>query len=501
MCSNYYAQSPMNFNQNFGGYPYGYPPIMPVPTNPIQQAYSNPYSPFIDASQVQSSQEERPYVPQMTPEMAARMSGVPYQINPQNREVELVNPSSAQTVSTGYIQGGVAINPGGYNPVTMMQSQPTASPVMLPSYNPAAAQSNPYCAFQQNPAFQGKELYKPSSLQPNAQYMTPYMTYNYQGYAQNSYDQALQDLMYEETDSGFDVMGMLEHIVLTDAEREKIDHRRNYVVSYDYYGRPIYQNSYQESMRKQNEFEEARRKYQEHFTMLSKIAHAYSGEEIDEESAMKHFDPVPKPQVRPHTNNDMIYVNPATATQVEMNHYYRDYRFYETQKLAMQLDYIEANKASRENMRNYYFSQIKESHDKLLGIEPGQHYDLKTYLDNGYKIGVQMAIRKSKSANRNGTTKYSRNGFRASLSQRSRATVPITSKDDDYVSIEDMIKNIYDRNKVQNNILQMENGQTSYTTIPSNVSPAESAAHNAFMKQISYQKEKDDARKAARNYG
>jgi len=451
-------QTSANFNQTpmNGGYPYGYPPVVMPPQyvgGPVNNPYLSQYSPYIDPNMQQQVPQYNGYVPG---------SVAPVEVQDSSGNVMKVQPS------TGYNPGGATISQGGFNPVSGVSNQVVCG-----------SGFNPYGRFIGNPG------YVPNANNPyagyNQQYMAPYGYNGYQQqgyYPQNQFDTYMQDILYQETPSMFDVKEMLERVVLTDAERQKIDHNRNCIIGTDYYGRPIYsQTAYQANQQRQSEFEQARKQYQSYFTKLAKIAHAFSGEEIDEEKTMKRFDPVPKQE----------YQKPFdyySATEEERNQYNRDLMVARTRELENRLnnqEYINAQTAARKAQA---FAQIKASHDKLIGVEPGQHYDLKTFMENGYKIGVNAEIERAKAANRNGTTKYSQNGYRASLSQRTNSPVPVESKDDEYVSIETILKGVFDRNRQQlrNGIFQNANGQTTYTSMAA--SPSEGQAHTDFLKAM-----------------
>jgi len=466
-----------NFNNGFvnGGYPQGYPPIMPQQMGYGMIPGQGQYSPFISPF---PNPTPAPFVPGLSP----------MEHTDANGNTTVINPA------TGYNPGGATISQGGFNPVNGVVSQPVGvngfNPftrfIGNPGYVVQNNQQQGYAPYSPPPYPQGSYAYNMAKYgTPNIPYgIAPYMT---NGYGQNQFDYQLQDYLYNETPSAMDTMEMLERVILTDAEREKIDHNRNSYYGYDYYGRPIYGNAYQRSQQQQNQFEEARKSYQNHFTMLSKIAHAYSGEEIDEDEMMKRWDPVPPRQ-------EQKIFNYYTATDEEKKEFERNQRMAATHQLVTQLENAQGYNNWMQMQKQEAFKKIKESHDRLIGVEPGQHYDLKTYLDNGYKINVNIAMQKAKSLNRNGTSKYSRNNYRGNISQSGGSPVPITSKDDEYVSIEQMLKGVYDRNKTVDSILRSQNGQTTFTSEPAFNSEYE--AHKYFMETVQNMKNKDDVRKS-----
>lgn len=343
-------------------------------------------------------------------------------------------------------------------------------------------------------------------------------------YGQNQFNYTLQDLLYDEQPSAIDARAMLADVILSDEEKERVGQMRSEIIGYDYYQRPILSGNgaYRQAQEKQRMFEEARYQYQSYFTHLAKVAHAYSGEKIDEDAMMKRFDPVPPPPPAPKMFNIM------TATEDERREYNRNMIVAQTADLEMRSAYYEAQKANNDLYRQSLYAQIKASHDKLIGVEPGEHYDLKTYMDNGYKIGVDIAMRKAKSANRNGTTKYSRSGFRANMNANPRsvnqAQVPITSTDDEYVSVEAMLKSVYNQNKArmyqsvkpvdesQMMLVRDKSGRVSYMSKPDpgvlpnlenidailDPNASERDSHLFFLETLQKKKELDEAKQGLR---
>ena len=475
------------YNQNqYGGYPYGYPSSMPLPSS-----YESQYSPFI--------QNPMPQTPQDIAAAAAcypqqGYSYIPGSVAPIQAQMSDGNVISVQ--NPVYNQGGTVINQGGYNPATGTITQPSGI-----SGCTKDVMANPYVKFAgaavHNPELtnqNGYGFYRPQYQVYNQQYNSGYMRpYNYGiglGYAQNQFDTELNEILYNEEPSIVDIRACLADIVLSDEEKEKIDHNRsNYIVGTDYYGRPIYaQTAYQVNQQRQEELEKARLAYQTHFTRLSRIAHAYTGEKFDEQKVMERFDPIPKTQ-------PVKQFNYYTASPEEKKEYERNQAVYRCAELEYQMNMLEKNRAVMDQQRAMMFQKIKDSHDKLIGVEPGQHYDLRTYLDNAYKLCVNIEMEKAKSRNRNGSVKYCGNQYRATLANRSNNPVPITSKDNEYVSIEQLLKQVYDNNVAKNSqLMSTPNGGTIYGTLP----PAwkgEEIAHQSFMNAVQEKKERDDIRK------
>lgn len=437
------------------------------------------------------------------------MPGVhtPLEVTDKNGNTTIIPPQA-------HVQGGVTMAQGGFNPVTGMitpsvgsfgySSNPYTNPQLIgnPGYSPGPnPQPNAGYGVYEPPNYPRPQQFQPFGYhgQPMPQYGYPNMLnpYYYNPYlAQNQFNTYLQEYLYEDGASAFDPREMLQNAVLTDEEREKIYSKRNYI-GQDYYGRPIYSDPYRASQDRQNEFEQARKNYQEYYTRLSQVAHAYDGEQIDVEATMKRFDPVPP------TNplNQPKVFNWYTATEDERNEYQKDMRVEFTNALFAKINNLDNLENNAMAHKKALYAQIKASHDKLIGVEPGTHYDLKTFMDNGYKIGVNNAIQKAKSANRNGQSKYSQNSYRQGMAQVTNSQIPITSKDDEYVSIEQTLKGIYDRNRRDSMILsQQQTGPGMYTTpeVSSQVPEfgSEREAHQYFLQEIQKKKVQDEIRRS-----
>lgn len=570
-----------------GGYPYGYPPFAPPNSQPIMAGYGNtmvpPAPPQVGygTPPVVNTPIQVPSIPgiegpvefqftdgsTMVANQAGPSQGVdPVEIEKIRRDMGMPTsvPSQTQQMSMGYTQGGARVSQGGYNPVDGVTTPAVANQGFSPYANAGVTASTPVVngatmqgIFNQvqngpSPVFsgQGRQLIgNPGYMTPNPSNFgmgfAPYSPPGVDPYAfkqpweqqtpigaqmglgmfpfnrgQNEFNYTLQDFLYEDQPSAVDARAMLADVVLSDEEKERANSMRPEILGYDYYSRPIYSASgyYRQASESQKMFEEARHNYQSHFTMLSRIAHAYSGEKIDEDATMKRFDPVPPPPPQPK------YFNPATATPEERHQFERE----QFAQQGIMLDAIatkyESDMIATDMYRQQLRAQIKASHDRLLGIEPGQHYDLKTYMDNGYKLGVDIAMRKAKSANRNGTTKYSRYGFRNDMNANPRSAnqsqVPVTSSDDEYVSVEAMLKSIYTQNKgrmyesvrqvdeSQLTLVRNKDGTVNYVSNPDpgviasdNVdailSPnaSEREAHRFFLESIQKKKDIDDAKR------
>ncbi len=559
------------------GYGNNIVPSAPIPMTP-QNQQQTPGPKLVDPNEILKQMEEsgKQFNPLEFGMEVEFKDGTKQYIPPQNAQPV----TQSQMSSMGFTPGGARVSQGGFNPVNgtmtpqaatpgfnpyggnmavqqQMQTQPTGNMVVNminQSQSGPVTPVNPSQQFIGNPGYQyqqpmrmpnpsnfgmGFAPYSPPGVDPYA-FKQPWQQpgfmnnpmagcmgmYPFNGaYGQNQFNTPLQDFLYNEEPSAIDAKSMLASIMLSDEEKERIGRNTPTIQGYDYFGRPIYssQSYYNQQMQQQQQFEEARHNYQSYFTHLSKIAHAYSGETIDEEAMMKRFDPVPPPPPPPKI------FNPMTATPEEKKAYEKEQQVYASNMLANYADNFYGQLLPyQDNCRSYMYAQVKASHDKLIGVEPGQHYDLKTFMDNGYKIGVDIAMRKAKEANRNGTTKYSRVEFRNYMNndplRPNNPKVPVMSSDDEYISIEDMLKRVYTRNKGkmierinqpdENNmtLVRDNNGKVYYTSdspavisakdkdidMMLNPNASEYEAHMFFLKSIQDKKDREDAKKNLR---
>ena len=318
----------------------------------------------------------------------------------------------------------------------------------------------------------------------------------------NDFNSVVFESLYN--DDGIDIRSELNNIILTDDERERAEKNRfahsGVIVGYDYFNQPIYSSSYGNNNNIQNDFEQARERYVDHYMMCSEILHSYEGnvDKMDREKLRKRYDPFKNMQ---QNNQNMMNGFNTTArmysaSQNEREEYAKDLRIMQTWQMDTDFNRAEYNNQVKRQMMQKAFADIKASHDAMLGVEPGQSYDLTTYLDNGYKIGIAMAKQQAKKAMRNGRMLYSSNSYRAALAKKSGHPVRVDSMDDEYIPIEVSLKEYYSKNKEINNILITSNGTYTIETKKKSELTPEDIRHINFMKEAQKMKDNDDARRA-----
>lgn len=284
--------------------------------------------------------------------------------------------------------------------------------------------------------------------------------YGVHGYAMNEFDDYLRDVLYSDEpykNSPIDVSEMLEGIVLTDEEREKINHNnRAVVIGRDYYGRPIFNNYYAANQQMQEAAEAARNNYINHFANISKIVHAYNNEKFDEHEAKERFDPLREYNKarEAFAANQPKPFNIYSATEEEKKTYYENIRIMETNNLAIQVENFDRQMYQFDIFRNMMKWKIKESHDAALGVKPGESYDLSTYLTNAHNIVSSNKVQEMRQMKRNGKLKYNSKSYKNAIDRKvgkinfiNTETVTPENKDMEVLTLEEAFKSAYEQNR------------------------------------------------------
>ena len=467
----------------------GFNPMFSNP-NIMNQAYNQFAARMEQAQMPNMGQQPMPYTPGMvsTPQFEDANGNTMNANTPFNQpngynllHDNPVNPNPNPMMNNPYYYPNQQIAPNTMgNPTQMQGGQQSTIPFL----------ANPYSTFGYNPMA--------NAIGRNP-YYNPYMANTYNPYvygmtyAQNEFNTFLQDILYSEKPIDNDP-NWLASVMLSDQEKEKISRERNqamYVTGTDYFGNPIYGYPYMDNRKKQEEFENARKAYQDHFVMLSRIAHAYTGEEFDEEKARAWWDPM-----RIINQNNPVYKSKYDlSTEEGRLEQAKDLRLDQTAELFRQMDIAAANREMAFQQRGRLFDMVKASHDRMLGFEPGQHYTLGEYMNNGYNLLYGISTENAIKYNRQHRQKYDQDAYINRMNMRVAARDALHSalnstKDDDYVSIEEKMRHQYYGNKSQQpqSLFIGGNGSLKYT------SPTENLMNDEAFKKfydICKQKEND----------
>lgn len=357
-----------------------------------------------------------------------------------------------------YIPGGQMIPSQSFNPysntrIQMSNNRPSYGPVDLSQYYP-----NAY-----------------SSYFPSANSSYPYYSYN-------TYEMLAEAVMYDNDDvPSQNTEEVLRQLALTEEDRDKIDHNTNRFGQTNYW--------YQENLRKQQEFENYLRREQEYNVILSKMYHVYHGIEFNEEEIKAIYDPF-------KNNSQYQPIDYRLLSDEERHRMESKMKVKNTYDAVNSIPQYEQYARYLENKRNQTLTKMVDSFHATLGLKPDSECSITTLLSHAGNILRNMAYQKERADQRNAARKYSRNGFRAGLSQLGRP-IPILSKDDEYVSPEEILKSTFDRNKRNTQMSIMQDPitkQIRYTSEP--VIPSEFEAHKLFLEAVNKMKEDNDINRA-----
>lgn len=505
---------------NYGGYPNGYPPQPYAYNNNVGmmnnygEAMASPYSPFMNPPippmpNLPESQLENVYVsadgvvhgategPIQYTSVAKQLAGSGYMnqpmmdpyANPYQPPAPPVNPYQPQMQpQAGYYQQQPPMNPAyqqqqpvapqpqndaGYNPFSQYNVQ--QQQVQMNPYQPPAPPMNPYQhqMQQQNGYYQQPPInpYQPQNINIGGYgYNNPY-------YAQNTFDYQYRMMLNNEEYGGYVIPGFdpfecLKDAVFTDEEKSLIN--AHTPIGYGYNGAPMYTREQQ--MEYNRIYEDAREKVVDFWTQLSVAAHRGSGEEnIDEMEIRSHYDPTM--WVQPQPKNITSY----TADELELQREYT--KVYQTQivhniynSLPKQYEYIDRKRAEG-------YARIKESHDKILGIRPGDDIDLKTYLSKAGSLYVDAITRDVRRLAHDGSIKYARSHYKNMFAKPGAGPLDPAFIDEDYVPMEKRLKEEYIMSKLKPKTIQLnENGEISIKPMPTRSTRSPDEDRALFLK-------------------
>ena len=225
------------------------------------------------------------------------------------------------------------------------------------------------------------------------------------------------------------------------------------ITGFDYFGNPIYadsfQSSYGRSTRAQQEFEKAKENYVDIQVRLSKIYHAYVGDsdKVDWDAKRKQLDPwYQQEQMMKNRPMDkyerLMRKNPAELTPDEIEWLKQDRLVKECIEITEYFDMMEQYRKWKDEQYLINMARVKESHDAVLGLKPGQKCDWPTFADNGWKLLSAIETGRSNMQNK-GKNLYSTLEYRKGLAKATGEPVPIDNTDDEYVPIWESVKKRY----------------------------------------------------------
>ncbi len=416
-----------------GGYPPGYPPQFFQPQQPQGYAvhgypvhdFNSPYSPFPNPGMGGYGGVQQPIAPQPQP-----------------------NQQPQQPV-----QQQAAFNPYASYPIPQTQ-QPQGY-----GYDPFAYMMNP-----------------PGGMMPYGGYGYGYNGMNpYLGYQQNmQYNAALNGLLYNENIPGDDVFDALKDVILSD--REKSQSFMNTPIAYGYNGAPLFSN--EQLIAQKQEQERLMEMSIQFCSRLSAAAHTATDDKpMTMEEARQFYDPKLQKGANPYQQQPNY--NQMTRDQIEWAN--QENVVTSTNIFMVQFDNVEYFENLRWQRIGEGYAKIKESHDKLLGINEGD--GLKEYLANAGLLYADALSREARLMQKDGTLKYRKGTYTNALAKANPDAVnqmPISMfTNDDYIPLEQRIKERYIAAKSR--LIPNRDGTFSPSTPPPPVSKEVAEAREAFL--------------------
>lgn len=393
--------------------------------------------------------------------------------------------------------GGVTTIQGGFNPVNgvttypqQMQGVPQIQPQLHQNpYQTYAVGTPGYMTYGTNPYYNNGNGYMTPYGNPNGAYVP--------GIPQNQYNaQYIEELLYTSNPNTTEfVKEGFRTTILSQEEMDK--YRRAHsqqFFGYDYYGRPIFTNGYgyynngyyDENRRKQEELEKARKDITDLGVEFSRAVHTYFGDDFDENEATVYYDPYKRP------------IETEIPTPEEIEYRNKAQNFYRLANMSYYIDNYAKQVEQMNEQKARYYDMIKASHDKLLGIEPGKPYGLKEFLENGYKLMINIAKQKAVDQMRNGQNKYDSGIYRQGMAAATNMPIPMPSTiDDEYVPVEAKIRDMYSRNKfeaLKNKVIALPDGNFTLAPPPKEILE-ENARKDKFMNAVTEMATADQAKR------
>lgn len=419
-----------NMNMMYGGYPGGYPPQNYGQQNnfytnlPLPDGYASQYSPFI-----------QPYME-------------------QQNTMYVTDPGYAQPAPPSYTGGNPYIT----------QQQP------VQNQNMQIGGFNPFLNNQQMAPQQPMYNPQPQPYAPNPYYgYSPYgaSAYNYN----NQFNNVVEQSLYGNNIPTFDPFDCLRDAVLSDTEKQRA--KLNTPVGYGYNGAPIYNS---EQLKYQRDMEEkAKNEVVNFWIKLSKAAH--HNDNVTDEEIENHYNPkmnmeAQQPRYTSMTTEELMYEQEkAQVDNTAVIH-----------QMFERADYVNACLAQQVSEG---YRKIKESHDRILGIDK-ENMNLKNYLANAGALYVDAISRQQKNMAKDGTLRYSRSAY-GSMFSNNNASAPTASDyeaafaNDEYIPLEARIKEKYV--KAKSKMMILPDGSLAPNTPPPSVDPEIQEARDNFLKE------------------
>ena len=304
----------------------------------------------------------------------------------------------------GYVQGGTTYPlMQGFN-----QSFPGSTSTGNVYLDQLNGSGNPYTAYMRNPYTGRMELR------------------NISGYMQTSC--SLDDCFYGLDNAHF-MEGLNPEMLLSAEDKARLDKERyreeaESILAFNY-GTP---NMYQYDTYR-DELETIKRDECDLWSLLHRNAAHYAGKEYTEEMdqyVRQMHNPLRQMEAAIERRNQAMRANMVDYTrmsQTQMKDIQEDAKHREAIMASRMYDWsMNFEQPSKIAMANQIFGKIKATHDRLLGIQPGQHQSLSQYLDSAHELAREAFVRDKMILQRaKKFSAYDRNAFIKELYGKTRA--------------------------------------------------------------------------------
>lgn len=281
-------------------------------------------------------------------------------------EVYHNNPYIKQQIDPGYIQSGTTTYTNGFNPYNM-QSTGNAYLDYMNSSNA------PFMTSIRNP------------------YTGASITYNLRPYGQTDFDIGLRDIIYN-MDLEHYMQDIPYDMLISDEERRVAEQKRREEDAASIYNMNYGLPTMQQYNAYRSEFEQFKNDTCDLFSRLHKANNFYFGKEYTEEEdkiVREMHNPLKRIEDAMEINKQQygFGVNYGKLSPSEIKDMQELQKVRQTKRIAADIDReINYLQPMRDQIRAAIYKKIKDSHDQLLGVKPGEHYNLDYFLNHGHEL-------------------------------------------------------------------------------------------------------------------
>lgn len=310
---------------------------------------------------------------QMPQEYVFDQFGNAIPIQPQQYQPYIQNPYMQQQAmkDINYVQSGTATYTNGFNPYGNNMSTSTTGNAYLDYMN--NSNNTPFMTTVRNP------------------YTGASITYNLRPYIQTPFDNEIREIIYN-----MDIDHYMEDIpynmLISDEERRVNEQKRREDEAVSIYNMTYGLPTMQQYNMYRSEFEQFKNDTCDLFSKLHKINNYYFGKEYTEEEdkiVRDMHNPLKDLEAAMERNKKQygFGINYGKLSPSEIKDMKELQEVRQMNRIAAELDReTEYYQPIRNQVRAAIYKKIKDSHDQLLGVKPGEHYNLDYFLNHGHEL-------------------------------------------------------------------------------------------------------------------